>query len=78
MTEGDFIAVTAEPAPVALHSAPRIRRRVTPPPGVHGLIRKVDLQVIVDPTDFEAAVSALHKGLIDWAPAATPRLQAVA
>lgn len=47
------------------------------PLGVHDLIRKVDLQVIVDPADFEATLSALHKGLIeDRAPVA--KLHAVA
>ncbi|MBP1849419.1 aspartate kinase [Rhizobium halophytocola] len=35
------------------------------PLGVNDLIRKVDLQVIVDPADFEATLSALHKGLIE-------------
>lgn len=49
------------------------------PLGVHDLIRKVDLQVIVEPTDFEAALSALHKGLIEnWAPAGQYPLHAVA
>lgn len=49
------------------------------PLGVHDLIRKVDLQVIVDPTDFEATIAALHKGLIqDWAPMERATLHAVA
>jgi aspartate kinase len=49
------------------------------PLGVHDLIRKVDLQVIVDPADFEATLSALHKGLVqDWAGPQRQRLHAVA
>lgn len=49
------------------------------PLGVHDLMRKVDLQIIVDPADFEATISALHKGLIeDWAPAQPTELHAVA
>jgi aspartate kinase len=49
------------------------------PLGVHDLMRKVDLQVIVDPADFEATLSALHKGLIeDWALPGQHLLQAVA
>ncbi|HEV2514451.1 MAG TPA: aspartate kinase [Devosia sp.] len=49
------------------------------PLGVHDLIRKVDLQVIVEPADFEATLTALHKGLIeDRAPVAQQQLQAVA
>ncbi|SHF62749.1 aspartate kinase [Devosia limi] len=49
------------------------------PLGVHDLMRKVDLQIIVDPADFEATISALHKGLIeDWAPAQANELHAVA
>ncbi|WP_313614112.1 aspartate kinase [Agrobacterium sp.] len=35
--------------------------------GVHDLLRKVDLQVIVDPADFEASIAALHSGLIEKA-----------
>ena len=48
------------------------------PLGVHDLLRKVDLQIIVEPHDFETTVAALHKGLIeDWTP--TPqRLHAAA
>jgi aspartate kinase len=34
------------------------------PLGVHDLIRKVDLQVIVEEADFEATIKALHKGLV--------------
>jgi aspartate kinase len=34
------------------------------PLGVHDLIRKVDLQVIVEEADFEATIRALHKGLV--------------
>ena len=49
------------------------------PLGVHDLIRKVDLQIVVEPIDFEAAISALHKGLVeDWAQAEPARLSAVA
>ncbi|GHA36160.1 aspartate kinase [Devosia pacifica] len=35
------------------------------PLGVHDLIRKVDLQVLVEETDFEATLRALHRGLIE-------------
>lgn len=49
------------------------------PLGVHDLLRKVDLQVIVEPDDFEATIAALHKGLIeDLAPAPRERLNAAA
>ena len=49
------------------------------PLGVHDLIRKVDLQIIVEPVDFEAAISALHKGLVeDWGQAKRIELSAVA
>lgn len=49
------------------------------PLGVHDLIRKVDLQVVVEQADFEAATKALHKGLIEnWAPAQREKLHAVA
>jgi aspartate kinase len=48
------------------------------PLGVHDLLRRVDLQVIVEPDDYEATIAALHKGLIeDWAPA-TQQLHAAA
>ena len=49
------------------------------PLGVHDLLRKVDLQVIVEPDDFEATIAALHKGLIeDLAPVPHERLNAAA
>ncbi|WP_224705190.1 aspartate kinase [Devosia aquimaris] len=49
------------------------------PLGVHDLIRKVDLQVIVEPDDFEATLKALHRGLIqDRAPTPQQRLNAAA
>jgi aspartate kinase len=49
------------------------------PLGVHDLLRKVDLQVIVEPDQFEATIAALHKGLIeDWDAAAHPTLHAAA
>ena len=49
------------------------------PLGVHDLIRKVDLQVVVEQADFEATIKALHKGLIEnWAPAQRKTLHAVA
>ena len=35
------------------------------PLGVHDLMRKVDLQVIVDEADFEKAVVAMHRGLVE-------------
>lgn len=49
------------------------------PLGVHDLLRKVDLQVIVEPEQFEATIAALHKGLIeDWDVAPQQRLHAAA
>ena len=49
------------------------------PLGVHDLLRKVDLQVIVEPDDFEATIAALHKGLIENRASEAPRrLEAVA
>ena len=49
------------------------------PLGVHDLIRKVDLQVVVEQADFEATIKALHKGLIEnWAPAQRDMLHAAA
>jgi aspartate kinase len=49
------------------------------PLGVHDLLRKVDLQIIVEPDQFEDTIVALHKGLIeDWATEAQPKLHAVA
>ncbi len=49
------------------------------PLGVHDLIRKVDLQVVVEQADFENTIKALHKGLIEnWAPAQRETLHAVA
>jgi aspartate kinase len=35
------------------------------PLGIHDLMRKVDLQVIVEENDFDAAIVALHKGLVE-------------
>ncbi|TPW31252.1 aspartate kinase [Pararhizobium mangrovi] len=35
------------------------------PLGLHDLMRKVDLQVIVDEQDFEKAIVAMHRGLIE-------------
>lgn len=68
---GDISILTSA---IAVLAAAGIR-----PLGVHDLIRKVDLQIIVEPTDFEAAISALHKGLVeDWAPAERAQLSAVA
>jgi aspartate kinase len=48
------------------------------PLGVHDLLRKVDLQVIVEPDDFEATIAALHKGLIEDSVSAPQRLNAAA
>ena len=49
------------------------------PLGVHDLIRKVDLQVIVEPDDFEATLKAMHRGLIqDRAHKPQQRLNAAA
>jgi aspartate kinase len=33
--------------------------------GIHDLLRKVDLQVVVEERDFDAAVVALHRGLVE-------------
>jgi aspartate kinase len=35
------------------------------PLGVHDLLRKVDLQVIVEPDDFDRTISVLHRGLVE-------------
>lgn len=35
------------------------------PLGVHALVRKVDLQVIIEESDFELAVTSLHRELIE-------------
>ncbi|WDR07081.1 aspartate kinase [Devosia rhodophyticola] len=35
------------------------------PLGIHDLMRKVDLQVVVEEADFDRAVVALHKGLVE-------------
>jgi aspartate kinase len=49
------------------------------PLGDHDLIRKVDLQVIVEEVDFEAAIKALHRGLVEnGARSRPPQLHAVA
>jgi len=47
------------------------------PLGVHDLIRKVDLQVVVDSENFDKAIIALHKGLVEDSKDAAPnRLRA--
>jgi aspartate kinase len=33
--------------------------------GIHDLMRKVDLQIVVEEQDFDTAVIALHRGLIE-------------
>lgn len=48
------------------------------PLGVHDLMRKIDLQIVVDPDDFEAAIRALHKGLIEDQATAAHSLHAAA
>nr|WP_314257990.1 aspartate kinase [uncultured Devosia sp.] len=49
------------------------------PLGVHDLIRKVDLQIIVRPDDYHGTVNALHEGLIEnWKPTDAAVLHAVA
>ncbi len=49
------------------------------PLGVHDLLRKVDLQVVVEPTDFDTTIKALHLGLIEnRTPASQERLHAAA
>ena len=35
------------------------------PVGITDMVRKVDLQVMVEEDDFDAAVIALHKGLVE-------------
>jgi aspartate kinase len=46
---------------------------------VHDLLRKVDLQIIVELDQFEDTIVALHRGPIeDWATKAQPKLHAVA
>ena len=49
------------------------------PLGVHDLMRKVDLQVVVEPDDFDTTIKALHLGLIEnRAPVSQQRLHAAA
>ncbi|SMQ60204.1 aspartate kinase [Devosia lucknowensis] len=49
------------------------------PLGMHDLIRRVDLQIIVEPSDFHATMTALHKGLIqNWQTEQRAPLHAVA
>lgn len=49
------------------------------PLGVHDLMRKVDLQVVVEPDDFDTTIKALHLGLIEnRAPVSQERLHAAA
>lgn len=49
------------------------------PLGVHDLMRKVDLQVVVEPDDFDTAIKALHLGLIEnRVPMSQERLHAAA
>ena len=45
------------------------------PLGLHDLMRKVDLQVIVDEADFEKAVVAMHRGLVENEAPARPEEQ---
>lgn len=47
------------------------------PLGVHDLMRRIDLQVIVEPDDFEPTIRALHKGLVEDR-ASAPHLHAAA
>ncbi|MDH2328113.1 aspartate kinase [Cereibacter sp. SYSU M97828] len=46
------------------------------PRGIHDLMRKVDLQVVVDPDQHDAALRAMHRGLVERAP--RPSLHAAA
>jgi len=48
------------------------------PLGFHDLLRKVDMQVIVDEGDHDACICALHRALIENADAGAPKLSAVA
>ena len=38
------------------------------PRGIHDLMRKVDLQVVVDPDRHDAALRAMHRGLVERGP----------
>lgn len=40
------------------------------PRGIHDLMRKVDLQVVVDPDRHDAALRAMHRGLVERDPGA--------
>jgi len=48
------------------------------PLGFHDLLRKVDMQVIVDEADHDASIRALHKALIERPAEAVPSLVAAA
>lgn len=48
------------------------------PLGFHDLLRKVDMQVVVDEGDHDACIRTLHRALIEKADTASPRLSAVA
>jgi len=48
------------------------------PLGVHDLLRKVDIQVIVDEADHDAAIRTLHRALIEGVGAKAPGLSAAA
>ncbi|WDR02634.1 aspartate kinase [Devosia algicola] len=45
------------------------------PLGIHDQIRKVDLQVVVEETDFDRTVIALHKGLVEESSAQHDKLR---
>lgn len=48
------------------------------PLGIHDLMRKVDLQVVVRDEDHDAAIIAMHRGLIESQHRATSAMRAVA
>jgi aspartate kinase len=48
------------------------------PLGFNDLLRKVDMQVIVDESDHDACIRALHRALIEKAAEGAPRLSAAA
>ncbi|MTH79132.1 aspartate kinase [Paracoccus aestuariivivens] len=48
------------------------------PLGIHDLMRKVDLQVVVQDEDYEAAIIAMHRGLIETPTRVKSTMRAVA
>ncbi|MBD8066926.1 aspartate kinase [Devosia sp. PTR5] len=52
-------------APILAKAMTMLAEAHIQPLGVHDLMRKIDLQVVVEPEDFETTVRALHKGLVE-------------